>query len=96
MEQLPHLVVICPTTSETIILQWTVFIMTSDCLCAHQVEQVSFYPVFPAAVGLLPLLDTHQLISVPGNQRLASAHEQTLFYKRFRPLGPKGLCFHIP
>lgn len=39
---------------------------------SHQVKQVSFYPVFPAAVFLLPLLDAHQLVAVPGNRRLIS------------------------
>lgn len=44
-----------------------------DAACAsHQVEQVSLNPVFPAAVFLLPLLDAHQLVSVPGDQRLMS------------------------
>lgn len=37
---------------------------------SYQVQHVSLDPVFPATVLLLPLLDAHQLVSVPGDQRL--------------------------
>lgn len=48
----------------------------------HQVEQVSLDPVFPAAVFLLPLLDAHQLVSVPGDQRLMSQEVNEMKEKR--------------
>lgn len=53
-------------------------------------EQVSFDPLFPAAVGLLPLLNTHQLVSFPGNQRLTSAHKQRVFNKPFLSAGTQA------
>lgn len=39
---------------------------------SHLVKHVAFYPVFPAAVCFLPLLDAHQLVSVPVNRCLIS------------------------
>lgn len=54
-----------------------------DFSVSHQVKPVSFYPLFPSAVGLLPLLNAHQLVSIPGNQRLSAAHEQTQFNGSF-------------
>lgn len=61
-------------------------------LASHQVEQVSLDPVFPAAVFLLPLLDAHQLVSVPGDQRLTSqdAKEEE---EKHRPGVMRLICF---
>lgn len=64
--------------------------VTSDPVCAHQVEQVSFDPLLPAPVGLLPLLNAHQLVSVPGHQRLAPTHTHThCLTSGLRPPGPE-------
>lgn len=45
--------------------------------CSYQVQLLSVNPMCPASVFLLALLDTHQLVSIPGNQSLWHHHRVT-------------------